>query len=286
MAGFANLQEILDALGANEFFNIYFHKLSSGTSGGDWFTSTFRSGSSMPSPLAGGANPATTPGTAYDNTAAGGIVMPDTSPLRKYLVDMQFRTRNTSTNTSVHGIMLVDRLVGVSGLTMNSTGNKTVNSTTLPRYTSGDGVLCFLEVTTAGATTAPIVSMNSYTNQAGTGGRAGGTFTFPLVNHATQHLVGPLPLQAGDWGIRSVETINVATAGGGSGVVNLLLVKPILLFGSESGGELAGMLTDRYQAPVPHAHMPRIYDGATLEFFIWQNAATQRVLGNLTVALG
>jgi hypothetical protein len=57
-------------------------------------------------------------------------------------------------------IMLADRLVSVSAVTVASTGDKNVGSAALPRYsgTASVGVQVFAEVTTATTTTAPVIS--------------------------------------------------------------------------------------------------------------------------------
>lgn len=245
MAGFATEAALQTALDAGNLFTGGFYKVMTATG----FASDWRVGT-LP---AAGADPATTPGTAYESTV-GGIVLPDTSPLRKFVTFISIR----SDNTQARHIGLWDRLVGVSGIAVNSTGNKTINSTALTRYTDGAGVQVFLEITTAGTTTAPIISMNSYTNQAGTATRAGATITFPAVNSVANTLVGPMPLQAGDTGVRSVETLNVATAGGGSGVVNVILVKPLVSIGQIGTTPFERLSPRPYHAPV------RLFDGATV----------------------
>lgn len=278
MAGFATEADLRTALDAQNLFMESYYK-TTGASGANMnTTSSWRLGTRP----AAGADPATTPGTAYNSTA-GGIVFPDTSPLRKFLINWHGRTDQASPG----GNLIYDRLVGVSGIAMNSTGDKTINSTALTRYTDGVGVEVYLEVTTAGTTTAPTLTMSSYTNQDGTATRAGGAITFPTATLNANALVGPLPLQAGDTGVRSVEKLNVSVAGGGSGVVNVILVKHIATIGAgEPAAQLVRQTTER-QSPYPFYPPVRIFDGATLMLMSRHNATSSATLdGTLTVIFG
>lgn len=276
MAGFATYADLKQALADQHILTRSFG--GAGTSGsglGPWigyWTTMVR-----PTP---GSAPASTPGTAYTN-ATGGIVFPDTSPNLKYLIRslVTFETGNSD----LICIKFVDRLVGVGGLVLTSTGNKTVNSTALPRYTDGGGVEAWLEVSTAGSTTAATVSMNSYTNQDNQNARAGGSISFATATQPANALLGPLPLQAGDTGVKSVETINVSVAAGGSATVNLILVKPLFMHG------LNGVQDRRTERswPLPYIHPIRFYDGATI-MMIQRNCTnnTTEFRGSLTVVEG
>lgn len=276
MAGFATEAALRTALDAQNVFRETYSKQSVPVGTSLNIGSAWRLGA-RPS---AGADPATTPGTAYSNTA-GGIVFPDISPLRKFLLSFNARKSQASQG----GVFLYDRLVGVSGIAMSSTGDKTINSAALTRYTDGAGVEVYLEVTTAGNTTAPIVSLKSYTNQAGTSGKIGGTFTFTSATLGANSLVGPLPLASGDTGVRSVETLNVATAGGGSGVVNLILVKHIA--GVGVGDASNPNQTSERQSPYPFTPLIRIFDGATLQILMRHNASAASDLeGEVVVVYG
>lgn len=272
MAGFATFSSVEDAIKAGNYQTVSWYQTgTSGTGAGPfvsyWLTST--------RPAAGTA-PAGTPGVAYSNE---GINFGNTGSIRKFLY--QITAESAQTNES--HLMLVDRLVGVGGIAVSTTGDKTVNSTALTRYTTGESVQVFLEVSTAGTTTAPIVSLSSYTNSDGTPGRAGATLTFPTTTYAAGGLIGPMPLQTGDYGIKSVETLNVATAGGGSGVISVILVKPlseVVVDGGRSGnGEKEWLL--------PNTHFIRIFDGASL-MWIMQNSQNNATAyhGSITVIEG
>jgi hypothetical protein len=157
-------------------------------------------------------------------------------------------------------LMLYDRLCSVSGISVASTGNKTINSGALPRYSAADAVnvQCWLEVTTATTTTAPVVSLNQYTNEGGTTGRAGATITFPAAATVVGSIIGPLPLQAGDLGIRSVEVgLNVATAAS-AGVVSVTLLRPLALL------PLIANVWNEVDLVLQLNQMMRVYDGHNL----------------------
>jgi hypothetical protein len=145
---------------------------------------------------------------------------------------------------------LIDRLVDVATISLSSTGLKDVNSVPLPRWTTGAGVEMFLEISTAVSGGPPVVNAR-YTNSAGTSGRQGSDLTFntaPPIRSLIR-----LPYQGTDGGTRSVQQIEVVTAGTG-GVATLVLGKVVSslqtsnntwaynenLYKAEGGGALDG----------------------------------------------
>ena len=95
-----------------------------------------------------GANPAGTPGVAYDLTA-GGLIWPDLDPDEKGILRIEAECQVDCT------LLVFDRLVGVGGITCDN-GAKTVNSTAIVgRHTNGIGVEAWLEVEEARAPQAP-----------------------------------------------------------------------------------------------------------------------------------
>lgn len=265
--GFPTLQAYKDAGIANKMFIYSFYKATStatdtATFGGSWKTAT------RPST---GADPATTPGTQYNN-AVGGIIFPNIT--RKKFID-KILIRCVS-NTAVASPHLMDRLVAVGGISVASTGDKTINSLPLLRYTNGEAVMVYAEVTTQTATTAVVLSMSSYTNQDGTPGRVGGSLTFPATATQVGNLIGPFPLQAGDTGVRSVETVNVSTAAS-AGVTNILLTKTIYMLGIDLSYQT------EYIAPLPYIDIERVYDGATLMWALLGMSGSEDIEGLIRV---
>lgn len=256
MAGFTSVDDLINEVTVND--KIYqrsgFKAVTSPEAASVWHSCWRENG--LPG---AGADPATTPGTAYDDTA-GSVFFPDQGSDYKYLANVWASASITC------NLMIYDRLVGVSGLSTTSTGNKTVSSAALPRYTNGIGVQCWLEVTTATTTTAPIITLNSYTDTDDNAGQTGAAVTFPATATNVNTFV-QLSLASGDVGLKAVSTINVGTASS-AGVVNLVLLKPLVYIPLPSNyGALVDYITG-FPPPL------RIYDGATLGFAILAGAAT------------
>lgn len=199
-----------------------------------------------------GIEPATTPGTAFDNEA-GSIYWADKSPDEKYLLT------HGAIATQDCVVMYYDRLVGVSGVSIATTGAKTINSVALPRYAGADAtdVEVWLEVTTAVTAGTPQISMSSYTNQVGTSGRTGATLTLSAT--PAIHSMWKMPLQSGstDSGVRSVENLNVSVLGT-AGIVNVVLIKPLAYI-----VVMANEMNERDDVNQLKC-LPRIFDGASI----------------------
>lgn len=122
-------------------------------------------------------------------------------------------------------IIVADRLVESGGLSGTVTTPQSVDTPSLTRYTNGVGVVPFLEIYTTVGTTGTIATV-SYTNQSGTSGRIGyagiGGTGF---NAAQRSLV--INLQAGDSGVRSVESVTLAGSTGTVGNFGVTLAKPL-----------------------------------------------------------
>lgn len=259
--------DLINRIGAGQLYERTFQKLSTAPeAAGVWHSFWLANGS----PGAGAA-PSGTPGTVYDDTA-GSVFLPDQASGLKRLVTFG------ATANQACSLMLYDRLVAVSGLSLASTGNKTVSSSALTRYTDGIGVQAWLEVTTATTVTAPIVDMNSYTNTTPTGSRDGAPITFPAVATNVDAMIGPLPLQSGDVGVTAVSTINVNTAAT-AGVANLVLLRPIAYLNLPANVWVERDLVRQFPA------MPQIYDGASLALMALASGTTAiNVNGLLRVA--
>jgi hypothetical protein len=147
---------------------------------------------------------------------------------------------SSSANTHI----IYDRLTQMSGLSGIVTGAQTTNLPTaaLPRYTSGSGVVAWIEHlanTGAGATTITI----SYTNQAGVAGRTSPAMFFGSTTAIRACQI--IALQAGDTGVRSVESVNVAASTGTAGNFGITL------------GKILGIYYDWYSA-TRHADLDAI----------------------------
>lgn len=154
-------------------------------------------------------------------------------------------------------LYLYDRLWNNSGLSITTVGAQTVNSSTLTRFTDGIGVEAWWEVVTnlGAGTTAPTIS---YTNTDGTAGRAGATQL--LTTSSTADRAYPFSLQAGDIGIKSIESYN-NVGSHTSGTITLVLRKRIATLVVNNGG--TGDSLDPFEVG-----MIEIPNDACLEF-IW-----------------
>jgi hypothetical protein len=164
-------------------------------------------------------------------------------------------------------------------ITDAGTGTHTM-STLYPRYTDGAGVQAFYvnsNATALGAAT-PNLALG-YTNSGDTASRATPTVLPIGKTAASNGLIlhsgtgsgkyGPfMPLQAGDRGIRSIETIQNSTSYV-SGEYAVVLAKPLLTLPMTTLG-VAAERDLMNQIP----SLPRVYDGACLNWLLYSGAAT------------
>jgi hypothetical protein len=146
------------------------------------------------------------------------------------------------------------------------------NTVTLPRYTDGEGVMMMAVMTNPQAVGGATFNI-SYTNQDGVAGRTPGLLTANTTFFAgslltsapsTANCFGPfIPLQRGDTGVRSIESLTMV--GADVGLMALVLVKPIATLVLR----LANSPVERdYMVDFPS--LPRIHDGAYLNFITMQ----------------
>lgn len=224
-------------------------------------------------PLAG------SPGAgAYDNTLAGVALtgpingqIPRTNPVSGNAYLARFQAGNTNAGT----LVLCDRLWHNGGFTITSTSAQTVNSVAWPARdaagsSDGDGVLLGCEVSAATGAGTPTISY-SYTNQAGTAGRSG-TNSVATTASATIGGFYPLGLQAGDTGVRSVQSLTLS-ATWTSGTINLVAYRVIAAL-ELPGGAFTNAID------LVTGGMPRIFDGSVpFLMFLPQAANTNIVSG-------
>lgn len=201
----------------------------------------------------------------------GGNTTPDT----KHIINIGAWT-NTATGYA-STLYLIDVLGVYPIINLATTSLQTFDNTiTLPRYVTGDGVRAYLVINEAAGSTASNFTIN-YTNQSGVSGRSLGaaavsiaSSTVARVSHSgsASGCYNPfLPLQDGDTGIRSVESIQFATANS-AGTATLVLCRPITHI----------PIINQYMASerdlinqIPS--MPRVYDGAYLNILYYAGQA-------------
>jgi hypothetical protein len=135
-----------------------------------------------------------------------------------------------ATATQILYLMLLDRLWHNSGISSTTTGAQAITFPGLPSRDSnggalGVGVMAALEVSTATGNGAPVTTIAiSYTNETGTAGRTATIASFPA--NAVAGTFVPFALQAGDLGVRSIQSITLGTSLV-SGTVHLVMYRKL-----------------------------------------------------------
>ncbi|MFN7341560.1 MAG: hypothetical protein ACK5VI_10835 [Opitutia bacterium] len=210
---------------ANGKFQDVVQYASSQTSVATQWHSGLRSGTKQP---AGTFAPAAIPGGTATSRATTGVLFPHlsnpTGTDKKYLVTVGYASGST-----LNMVLFYDLLIAASNINANVNTAQTVNTTALTRYTTGAGVMATMEVTTALGATASNVTMG-YTDQDNTSGLttpSTAMVTSAIVGRLQPAVTGPfMQLAAGDYGVRSVQSITFSAAMG-AGVLNLYLYYPM-----------------------------------------------------------
>jgi hypothetical protein len=227
------------------------------------------------SPGTPGVNGRVTDGT----TAADSGSLPIWTPTGNLFVS------KASLNSSVlHSFWIYDVMWVNTGLSVTQTTAQSFTMPTLPARdfngtTNGEGCMVGLVTTTANTNGSIInISTISYTNSDGTAGRTGRLFNLVGSQIPATPVIGTtvwFELQAGDNGVRSVQSITLGTSLGG-GAISLIIARPIV----QISPALANVATNfDYDAPGI-----RIYNGSTLLLFAKTSATTATsVNGSLVI---
>lgn len=275
MAGFRNIRDMMDAQDAGQYlFSSWRKQPTQTTASGIWFDLSMSPGNPSPNYYIG------TPGkfTPLSRSGDGGLNHgPAVAPFgnKKFLRKL---LAMTPSNTAAPLPMVLLDYVGFYGFIDESVLDAQAldNTTPFPRYADGDGLQLMPVIVAAQSGGQPFTV--TYTNSAGVPGRVtrpvvmttqvvNGTILHSLAAGAAAENNGPfLPLQAGDTGVRSVESVTI----GGSGDVGLFalaVVKPlasIALQGIDAPTEV-DYFTDNAGA------LPEIKDDAYLNFIVLPN---------------
>lgn len=184
-----------------------------------------------------------------------------------WLAEAMMTATMTAGNISRGELLLYDRLSHQGGLSGTVTTAQTTNLDTaaLTRYINGVGVFIMLEVYSAVGTTATTVVV-SYTNTAGVSGRTTKAVVFGgSGNRETGFCTGPLPLQAGDVGVLSVQSVTVTASTLTAGAFGVTLGYPLAWLSAGvdigQGGQWDGLAGGGLAA---------IREGACLNGILWQ----------------
>lgn len=198
-----------------------------------------------------------------------GIYLGPTPPAGQKKHLSRLLLQSSSTTLAPAHFVLCDYLLFYPLIDGDDTGQQDlVNAVGLPRYVDGKNVRCAVVCTTPMSANA--VASVSYTNQDGTPGRtstsslqfstAVGAVVSSSNSSGAAGSVAPfLPLDNGDSGVRSIESVTLSTPAGG--FFALVLVRPlasIQLRELNTASEIT-LLTQR-------AGLPEVVDGAYLNF--------------------
>jgi hypothetical protein len=174
----------------------------------------------------------TAPGAvAAPTSATTGAIVPYTNPSggrQKHLIQAW------ATGLVGGTLIIYDRLLHISGLDGTNVGAQTVAGS-LTRNTGGAGNFAFAEIYTIIGTTARTITM-SYTNTTPTGGRTSPAVAIGATGFREVTRAIMLPLQSGDTGITSVESVTLSATTGTAGDFGITVGKPITYVGIGAAG--------------------------------------------------
>lgn len=264
MSGFSNVASLVNAELSGQVCYATWRKTPTQVSTiGVWFDLSMSPGNPVPqyyaaAPLIAVALSKSSDGGVYH----GGSVSPKSKHLRRVMA-------MTATAAPLPmPLMLLDYLLFYPFIDEGTVDEQPlVNNVALPRYTSGEGVQ-IMAVSVAGRAGGQSFNV-SYTNSQGVAGRISPTVVQNAVSvngsivtsdRAVALAAGPfIPLQSGDTGVRSIQSVTML--GADVGLFSLVLVKP-----------LAQMSIVGIDAPVEvdyfkdFSHCPVVSDDAYLNF--------------------
>ena len=281
--GFSSADDLINQITTNaKYGNVFYNKtLSSAGTAGHWTLLAGHAGSPAAATFAGadltyvatddtwgegapyhGGNVSTA--TKHFLSAGGAVVAAAGAPWYLMAIDLVGYVPLSGTNVSTTGTKTVTMTaIGSSG----STGD---------RYPAGAGLEMFVAADTALGANAPTCIVN-YLD---TGGGAGATTTFTstaslgvgqLLNSGTAaNKYNPfLPKASGDTGISDIVSLVWAGTAHASGTVIIGLCKPLWTIPIPATG-----LYTKLDFVNAFPSLPRIRDGANIQFLMFQTAAT------------
>lgn len=219
--------DIIAAVSGGDCVTGLFHKThvasGSGTAG-RWYDLFLGTGTPNAGSYSGSAGiAAALNGSSTGAMYTGGNVSPDT----KYISSGRAWTPTSAVIPAT--LWLVDYLLYYPSCVVTGSPTALDNTVTLPRYTTGAGVMGFAVVQTALGAASPSLTF-TYTNSGGTGSRSTEAIVAAANSLPTPTLMGNksfFPLQAGDLGIRKIDSYTI-NSGGTTGTVCLVLCKPLI----------------------------------------------------------
>lgn len=233
MAGFTSVKNLVESEVDNGkvHYSTWRKSPTQATGSGVWFDLALSPGN--PAPFYYASSPAVA--AVMDKTNGGLNHGSAVSPSKKFLRKMLLMT--TTATALPLNVKILDYLLYYPFIDESLDGEVQLmdNTQALTRYSDGAGVQIMTVVVAGHATGLTQTFTCSYTNQDGVSGRT--TIPARLNNQfvngtiittslATDGCAGPfIPLQAGDTGVRSIESLTMT--GSDVGLMTLVLVKPL-----------------------------------------------------------
>lgn len=191
-------------------------------------------------------------GTLHDNSKAGFPTMADATGSR-YLAKVEM------TGATAGALHVYDRVWSCSGFSGTvATAQAVTGFPTLTRPNSnGDDLEIWIECYTATGATAANITVQ-YTNQAGTSGR--NTVSTAHIISMPANRMYQVPLQAGDTGVRSIQSVTLSGTTGTAGSFGVTLMERIATI------------------PLTTANIPTVLDFAALGLPTTNNGAALNII--------
>lgn len=196
----------------------------------------------------------TTTGIVPTDAVAGfPTINPFTGAATGYLSKLAWR------NTVASTMCLYDRLFHAGSISLTALATTTLSGQ--PSYLgrspggAGLGLEIWLEINAAVSATATTVAVN-YTNEAGTGGRTTGA-SASLSGFGSRRLL-QLPCQAGDKGVRLIESVTVGGTVATTGSVNVIVARTL------ADSVRVGIANDGGQAGWDMTQLPDVFTDSAL----------------------
>lgn len=230
-----NIRRFADAIATDgSTWTSWFHKTSTPVSGVNnaWIDLSMGAGTPKYNAYVGGQATA----TQFTGNGNDGVYMGPNPPSGKKRYVNTVMLQSTSASAAPATILMCDYLMHYPLIDGDNLDQQDMDNTlTLPRYTSGEGVHCMLVMTTPMSANGTVTI--KYTNSSGVSGRTSTsgiiftTQTGQIVSSSNASLAAGsrspfIPLNSGDKGIRSIESITLTGASGG--FFAAVLVKPIM----------------------------------------------------------
>ena len=212
---------------AGKSFSSGYLKVSVGTFANAWFSMLRASG--FPGAMASGAIPGP---PAIDSDAVGAIPLPMSLGGSEHLYLTDWGNHSTVSSSMC---LLIDVLQYAGSIVTSNATTQNVNTTALPRWTGGSGVLMTLEPNGTLGATGQTATLN-YIDQDGNAQTTTVTVPGTSVSAGLLPTTQPFLQLAGGNGVRSITTLQIGDMGAGATTapLNLIMYVPLLMWTSLS----------------------------------------------------